>query len=483
LSAEDELGEFRSAMIFLVPFDRSFLDRSWDWLRDPEIKRLTMAPDFTRADQLAFFAHLPAREDYKIWGVVADTRPIGAAGIKNISAGSGEAFLYIGDKSWWGRGAGVEILQLCEAKARDLGLTELRMEAAPWNERSVRAFEKAGFIVQGSGDDDLIRMAKQLAPTARRKSTPAATQSRGRLVENEFMASNLDLLFNQPEYFRLHDNGTGRFFQWQEGERIVGAVHFTSVAEGIFRSPALGTFGGYSFDGDPNPPRMLAFHDAVEERLREIGARELEILLAPADHDQAAFATVVYVLQSRGFQIGRTDLNYSLEVNDQPFERRISYGNRKRLKKCAREGVLARQFGNDRLDDVYEVIARNRAQKNYPVSMTLEGLREMVELFPDRFSLFGAEFEGALIASAVCIALTGDILYVFYWGDLPGHSERSPIVPVAEQIYSFAQEHGFRLLDAGISTVAGEPNLGLIHFKRGLGFSESLKLRMTKALG
>ena len=46
----------------------------------------------------------------------------------------------------------------------------------------------------------------------------------------------------------------------------------------------------------------------------------------------------------------------------------------------------------------------------------------------------------------------------------------------------FAQEHGFRLLDAGISTVAGEPNLGLIHFKRGLGFSESLKLRMTKTL-
>jgi RimJ/RimL family protein N-acetyltransferase len=467
--------------IFLVPFDRSFLDRSWDWLRDPEIKKLTMAPDFNREDQLAFFAGLPRRADYKIWGVVAGAQPIGAAGIKRISGESGEAFLYIGDKAWWGRGAGLEILRLCEAKAQELGLRELRMEAAPGNERSVRAFAKAGFVAEAHGEDQMVRMRKQLAPVVRPKR-PVSPEGRGRLVENAFMPSNIDLLFNQPEYFRLHDNGSGRFFQWQESDRVVGAVHFTEVAEGIYRSPALGTFGGYSFDGDPNPPRMLAFHDAIEHRLRGIGARELEILLAPADHDQAAFATVVYVLQSRGFQIGRTDLNYSLEVNGDPFDQRISYGNRKRLKKCAREGVLARQLGNDCLADVYDVIARNRAQKNYPVSMTLEALSQMVELFPDRFSLFGAEHDGTLIASAVCIALTSDILYVFYWGDLPGHSERSPIVPVAEQVYGFAREHGFRLLDAGISTVAGEPNLGLIHFKRGLGFSESLKLRMTKRL-
>ena len=33
-------------------FDEIFLEKSWHWLRDPEIKWLTMTPDFTREEQL-----------------------------------------------------------------------------------------------------------------------------------------------------------------------------------------------------------------------------------------------------------------------------------------------------------------------------------------------------------------------------------------------------------------------------------------------
>jgi RimJ/RimL family protein N-acetyltransferase len=155
----------RHASICLVPYDRTFLDRSWDWLRDPEIKQLTMTPDFTREDQLAFFDALCRREDYRIWGVAAaDGRPIGAAGIKHIRQGSGEVFLYIGERSWWGRGAGQQILQLCEAEARKLGLTRLTMIASQSNGRSIRAFEKSGFTVDGDGSvDGITRMSKVLA--------------------------------------------------------------------------------------------------------------------------------------------------------------------------------------------------------------------------------------------------------------------------------------------------------------------------------
>lgn len=40
------------------------------------------------------------------------------------------------------------------------------------------------------------------------------------------------------------------------------------------------------------------------------------------------------------------------------------------------------------------------------------------------------------------------------------------------------------MLDAltNVSTVGAEPNPGLIQFKRGLAFTESLKLRLTKSL-
>ena len=130
----------------MVPFDRTYLDLSWDWLRDPETRALTMTPEFTREQQLGFFQTLPSRTDYHIWGVaLEDGTPIGAGGIKQVHGSTGEFWCYIGDKGWWGRGIGPQILQLCEKQARGLGLDTLTMIAADDNERSIRAFEKMGF--------------------------------------------------------------------------------------------------------------------------------------------------------------------------------------------------------------------------------------------------------------------------------------------------------------------------------------------------
>lgn len=150
--------------IHLEPYDRDYLDLSWGWLRDPEIQALTLTPDFTREQQQAFFAALPGRSDYKVWGVASDDgEKIGAAGIKHIDGPNGEIWCYIGERAWWGRGIGGRIVELCEDRARDLGVERLIMIAAASNVRSVRAFEKMGFalddVVPGSG---LVQLSKRV---------------------------------------------------------------------------------------------------------------------------------------------------------------------------------------------------------------------------------------------------------------------------------------------------------------------------------
>ncbi|EKO3750233.1 hypothetical protein P0F16_002868 [Vibrio metschnikovii] len=65
-------------------YTRKYLDKSWDWLTDPEIKKMTNTPDFTREEQELFFLSLP-RENYKIWGLKYDDLEIGVVGLKNIN--------------------------------------------------------------------------------------------------------------------------------------------------------------------------------------------------------------------------------------------------------------------------------------------------------------------------------------------------------------------------------------------------------------
>jgi RimJ/RimL family protein N-acetyltransferase len=152
------------ALVRLVPYTSDYLEKSWAWLNEPETKRLTMTPDFTREEQIAFFDGLPSRDDYKIWGIATEEgTPIGAAGIKHIDGGTGEVFLYIGEPSWRGRGAGSDVLRLCQERALQLGLDQLTATILPANGQSVRAFEKAGYTIDERGSTaDAIRMTKAL---------------------------------------------------------------------------------------------------------------------------------------------------------------------------------------------------------------------------------------------------------------------------------------------------------------------------------
>jgi RimJ/RimL family protein N-acetyltransferase len=146
----------------LVPFDRTFLDRSWDWLQDPELKRLTLTPDFTREDQRRFFESLPTRSHYRIWGVLLGSgEPIGAAGLKNMLDGTAEYWGYIGERSCWGRGFGRQMLGSVEQESRAMNLRKLTLRVGAGNLRAVRLYQAAGYVATNPGAD-IVLMIKEL---------------------------------------------------------------------------------------------------------------------------------------------------------------------------------------------------------------------------------------------------------------------------------------------------------------------------------
>ena len=71
-------------MLKLITYNKDFLPLSWNWLNDPEIKSLTMTPEFSKEDQLNFFNSIKERKNYKIFGIEFDNIKIGACGLKNI---------------------------------------------------------------------------------------------------------------------------------------------------------------------------------------------------------------------------------------------------------------------------------------------------------------------------------------------------------------------------------------------------------------
>lgn len=145
----------------LVTYDRSFLDHSWTWLNDSEIKKLTDTTDFTRETQKRWYDSLPSRNDYKIWGVMADKTSIGVCGLKKITREDCEYWGYIGEKDYWGKGIGRIITELMEKEARGLYLKSIWLQVLRENERAIRLYVKLGYIVESQGQE-LIFMRKYL---------------------------------------------------------------------------------------------------------------------------------------------------------------------------------------------------------------------------------------------------------------------------------------------------------------------------------
>jgi hypothetical protein len=301
------------------------------------------------------------------------------------------------------------------------------------------------------------------------------------LLVNEFAGSRLGSLFHDPDFFRIHAGGRGLYFEGRARGRTRLVVHFSPGDDCVWHSPLRGTFAAYATDADLEVSAWGEAHARIEQRLRDEGARAAEAVLAPQFHDGASFARQVYVLESARWQVQRCDLNFGLVVDERPLVDRMAPDHRRRRRLAAESGLRGGTATPETLASVYAIVQENYATKGYGLSMTLEQLQTMQTLFPERMQCFGCWADDALLAGAICFRVSPEVLYVFYWSARPPNGGNSMIV-LADAIHQYCQQHAVALLDAGISTLGASPNEGLIGFKRQLGFTESLRLRMRKEL-
>jgi len=144
-----------------VKFDRVFLDLSGTWLNDPEIRYLTNSGEVSKEQQEAWFISLPERKDYCIWGIKADSVPVGVCGLKNITASDCEYWGYIGEKQYWGKGLGKELMIYLEGQALGMGKSSIWLRVIRENARAISLYTKQGYIIE-SEIDSLIVMRKKL---------------------------------------------------------------------------------------------------------------------------------------------------------------------------------------------------------------------------------------------------------------------------------------------------------------------------------
>jgi hypothetical protein len=260
--------------------------------------------------------------------------------------------------------------------------------------------------------------------------------------------------------------------------RAIARIWTTQIENRGF-SPWRAPFGSIECFDDLNDQIINQFVYEVKSNLLVEGIKTLDIIHYPNFYDVVNTGIIEESFLANGFKAKPADTNQHIDVDIQDFASRISYAQRKRLNKCKRAEFKENIEDKGSLKEAYELLKASRDRKGYSITMSYTELLGMFELHPDHYFLFTIRDQGVMIAMAVCIRVSENIIYNFYHADHQNFSMFSPTVMVVNSVYKYCQGKGIDFIDLGISSVDGVLNEGLYKFKKGLGAVDSYKKKYT----
>jgi RimJ/RimL family protein N-acetyltransferase len=141
------------------------------WQRDSEFRRLADSdPVFLSSekaikdwiDRQADGGFKPERYSFAVRTLAEDTL-IGFLGLW-LNLIHREAFvgLGIGERAFWSKGYGTDIMKLCQQYVfSELGMERLSLGLFEYNPRALRSYEKCGFRLEGRTRQDTLREGKR----------------------------------------------------------------------------------------------------------------------------------------------------------------------------------------------------------------------------------------------------------------------------------------------------------------------------------
>ena len=257
------------------------------------------------------------------------------------------------------------------------------------------------------------------------------------------------------------------------------------IRNGCINSPFSAPFGGFTFLKEDV---KIAYLDealiAFEQFAIERGLASIKIVLPPDCYHLSFISKQVNALYRAGYSIPYIDLNYQFFIKDftENYLNEIWYNAKKNYNRAIKNTLsFQKQETNEGKRQVYDVVAKNRSSRGFPLRMTWDQVWTTAEIVPADFFLVTNTMNVA-IASAIVFNVAPKIVQVIYWGDLPEFAEYKTMNFLSYSVFEYYKENGIDIIDIGPSTENGIPNFGLCEFKESIGCKISTKNSFLKTL-
>ena len=251
---------------------------------------------------------------------------------------------------------------------------------------------------------------------------------------------------------------------------VLPAVEIKRENKKIFSSHSGASYGGFVYNID------LSLKDAfelIEGLLKFCDGEEfdrIQITLPPIIYESKYSNYIDFAMVKSGFNYLRREISSVVQLDIQEGQLLSTYRAEARtaVNKSIKKGVIINEC--DAFDEYYEILKKNlKLRHNVTPTHTVEELKKLKKMFPDKIRLWGAFLNKKLIAGVCNFSANSKVVLAFYISHNEDYQEYRAVNLLFYEIMTKYQEEGFRFLDFGIFTVNMDPNWGLARFKENFG--------------
>ncbi|MDH7604324.1 MAG: GNAT family N-acetyltransferase [Melioribacter sp.] len=284
------------------------------------------------------------------------------------------------------------------------------------------------------------------------------------------LESNNGTMFHLQKFLDYHTPGKFKFDHliFLEKGNIV-AVLPGSINNGMFESP-IGASYGSIVTKDITFAKAMEIVSTLLDYGRKNGIKEFMLTAAPLIYERYPNQSLDFAMLWQGFQYKLHYISSAIKLDkDRDILERFSPTIRRNIRKTFRDFQLRVEV-NERYDEFYPILLKNKARHNVKPTHTYEDLLRLKELLPDRLKLFMVYYKDTPIAGSLMFYPNQYVALCFYNMLLYEYAEYKPIQRVMYEVVKDSTERGFRYVDIGVSqdTKAENPmtpSMSLIEFK------------------
>ena len=251
---------------------------------------------------------------------------------------------------------------------------------------------------------------------------------------------------------------------------VLPAVEIEREKKKIYSSHSGASYGGFVYNTNLNLKDAFELVEGLSNYSDKNKYDRIQLTLPPIIYETKYSNYIDFALVKNGFNYFKREISsvVQLDIEEEQLLSTYRAEARTAVNKSVKKGIIVKEC--DVYDEYYEILKRNlKLRHNVIPTHTVEELKKLKKMFPEKIRLWGAFLDKKLIAGVCNFSANPKVVLAFYISHDEDYQEYRAVNLLFYEIMKKYQEEGYRFLDFGIFTVNMDPNWGLARFKENFG--------------